>query len=234
MSLFKTTELVCPACGKALSFLTVHSVNADRRPDLRAAIVAGEFQRMQCPHCGAAFRLDTDFTLLDIRRGQWIIAAPVAASSDWQAREEAARDLFVRAYGESAPEVAQRIGAKLKPRIVFGWPALTEKLIAADLGLDDVVLEMCKAALMRSSETLSASAVAELRLAGVEGDRLLMVWMRSYDGTAGDALMMPRELYDEVSADAAGGWAGLRQEFDGALFVDLKRMLLKQTSAAAA
>ena len=35
MSLFLTQELPCPSCRTPVSFELVHSVNADRRPDLR-------------------------------------------------------------------------------------------------------------------------------------------------------------------------------------------------------
>ena len=91
MSLFKETVIGCPSCARELSFETVHSLNADRRPDLRAAILDSRFQRTSCPHCGAGFRLDCDFTILDVKRGQWIVAAPVAGIADWEAREAEAR-----------------------------------------------------------------------------------------------------------------------------------------------
>ena len=52
MSLFETTKLPCPLCGTEVSFNAVHSVNADRRPDLRDAIIAGTFQQEACSSCG--------------------------------------------------------------------------------------------------------------------------------------------------------------------------------------
>jgi hypothetical protein len=232
MSLFKTTEIACPSCGKALSFESVFSVNADRRPDLRQAILAGEFQRMECPDCGARFRLDTDFNLLDVKRGQWIVAAPVAAMADWPSHEQAARELFERAYGATAGDLAQEIGKRLKPRIVFGWPALREKVLAAEHGLDDIALEACKAAVMRGVKGLPVSGVADLRLADVDGDQLVLAWLRSYDSAEGDAVSLPRSDYDNIAAELDGAWASLRQEFDGALFVDLNRMLAKVRKAA--
>ncbi|MEO5881508.1 MAG: CpXC domain-containing protein [Caldimonas sp.] len=232
MSLFKTTALACPSCARPLSFETVYSVNADRRPDLRAAIIDGSFQRMSCPHCGAGFRLDTDFTLLDIKRGQWIVAAPVAAIADWEAREAQAREMFARAYGEEAPPIARELGQGLEPRIVFGWPALREKLVAADLGLDDVALEAVKATVLRSSATIPGRAVAELRLIAADKKDLLLAWQRSYDGAAGEVLSAPRALHDQIAADTGEGWAPFRAGFEGALFVDLKRDLVPGREAA--
>lgn len=232
MSLFKTQQLNCPSCARPLRFETVHSVNADRRPDLRVAILDGSFQRMNCPHCDARFRLDCDFTLLDIGRGQWIVAAPVARIAQWEALENEARDLFARAYGDAAGGVARELGRKLKPRVVFGWPALREKLLAADLGLDDIALEACKAAAIRSGVPMPGLAVAELRLIGGDAQDLLLAWERSYDGATAEVLKVPRALHDEIVADAGGGWAAFRAGFDAAFFVDLKRNLVPGRQAA--
>jgi hypothetical protein len=54
MSIFKTVELPCPTCATRVSFELVHSVNADRRPDLRQAVLDRSFQRA-VPACGLAF-----------------------------------------------------------------------------------------------------------------------------------------------------------------------------------
>lgn len=231
MSLFQTRTLICPHCSKPIAFDAVDSVNADRRPDLRAAILDGTFQRMDCPHCGARFRLDCDFTLLDIRRGQWIVAAPVARIGAWQAVEAEARDMFGRAYGDEAPPVAQDIGRRLKTRLVFGWPALREKLLVADLGLDDLALEACKAMAIRAGAPMPARAVSELRLFGGDEQSLLLAWERSYDGAPGDAVKLPRKLHDGIAADAQGAWASFLAPFEGALFVDLKRQLVRGKAA---
>lgn len=235
MSLFKTTTLDCPACGTALSFQTVYSVNADRRPDLRQAILDGTFQRMDCPQCGARFRLDPDFNLLDVKRRQWIVAAPVEGLLDWQPREEAARALFAKAYGAEAPDAARAIGAGLRARITFGWPALREKLLVAEHGLDDIAVEACKATVMRGVKGLPVAAEADLRLADVDGERLVFAWLRSYDGAEGDAVLLPRSEHDTIVADADGDWADFRRQFDDALFVDLGRvMVLSRTPGATA
>ena len=58
MSVFHTQTVHCPACATPVEFKLVFSVNADRRPDLRDAIVAGTFQRQPCPSCGTEFRVD--------------------------------------------------------------------------------------------------------------------------------------------------------------------------------
>lgn len=228
MSLFRTTEVVCPVCSTKVDFKLVDSVNADRRPDLRQAIVDGTFQQLDCPKCKSRFRLDSNFNLLDIGRGQWIAAEPVANANEWKAREEAARELFSRAYGEQAGELAQEVGSGLKPRLVFGWPALREKLLAGNHGLDDVAIEGCKATAMRNSAELPFSGDADLRLVDVKDDKLVFAWVNPADNTTGEMIAMPRTLHDEIAADEEGDWFSFKNDFADAYYVDLNRILIAQ------
>lgn len=230
MSRFRPVTLACPRCGAEAIFDRVDQVAADHRSDLRDAILAGEFQRKDCLRCGASFRLDTDFTYVDIGRGAWIVAAPLAALGEWALRERLAREQFARAFGEKAAPSTRKAAAKVRPRLVFGWPALREKLRAHAHQLDDVVLEACKAATMRQLGELPFGPDADLRLVDVSARRLVMAWVRPADSGIGEMLGVPRSLYDEIAADARGAWAEWREGFDGALFVDLNRDLVQQPS----
>ena len=228
MSLFKTIEIKCPACGVTTPFEAVHSVNADRRPDLRQEILANEFQRVQCGSCSAPFRLDPSFNYIDLERGQWIAALPVVELDNWKLREDAARQTFGLAWGEGAGEEAREIGAALRPRLTFGWPALREKLLAREHGLDDVALEACKAAAMRIKGDIPLAGDVDLRLVEAGSDRLMLSWIRSADNAMGEAFAVPRSLHDSIVADEAGEWKGFKLDFADALFVDLNRLLVKQ------
>ena len=79
MSVFTTTQLACPACGTAVTFNLVQSVNAVRRPDLRAAILDRSFQREPCPTCATAFRVEPQFTYLDMGRKQFFAVWPASS-----------------------------------------------------------------------------------------------------------------------------------------------------------
>src|SRR5207244_5102653 len=116
-------------------------------------------------------------TYVDVARGQWIAAFPFARLGQWKELEEQTRATFTRAYGEKASAAAQEIGAGLKARLTFGWAALREKLVAADKGLDDVILELAKTAIVRGLDKPPLGAGTELRLAGVEGDSLAVAWI---------------------------------------------------------
>ncbi len=191
MSMFRPITLNCPACGTPVEFSAVLSVNADRRPDLR-----GHHRRFvpcqPCPQCGATFRLDPEFTFVDIGHGQWIAAFPLVKLGEWRVLEEKALATFAQAYGPSAPAVAREMGAGMKPRLVFGWSGLREKLIVADNQLDDVTLELSKMAILRTSATTPLSDDNELRLLGMAGDKMEMAWIRAATEEVVESLSVPR------------------------------------------
>src|SRR5947208_107033 len=181
MSLFKIVPLPCPKCGNTVNFNAVISVNADRRPDLRAAILDGSFQRQACPQCNTEFRLDPELTYMDVGRGQWIAAFPVAKLQAWKEIEAQVQDMFNRAYGERASAAAREIGAGLTPRLTFGWSALREKLAIVENGLDDVIVELAKTAMVRGLDRPPVSPHTELRFLGIDGDTMAVTWLNSAD-----------------------------------------------------
>lgn len=228
MSLFRSLTLRCPSCGTEQPFDAVHSINADRRPDLRVAILDDDFQRVNCSHCNAPLRLDPDFTLLDQAQGLWISASPLSGLGQWQALEARARETFDEGYGPGASQGAQAIGAKLALRVTFGWAGLREKLFAADQGLDDVTLELCKLAIMRSGAPVQLQRDTELRLIGVDGGELVFAWMLSSDESTDAEMRVGRALYGEIAEDSAGNWAKLRAKLTAGPFVDINRVLIAQ------
>ena len=131
----QTVTNPCPSCEAPLEFEAVSSMNPVRRPDLKAAIMDHSLQRTPC-NCGASVRLEPTLSYLDPDQKLWIVARPYPDLGDWKNQEDAAQALFDQALGADAPSVAQEIGQGMSPRVVFGWPALREKLYARDLGLD--------------------------------------------------------------------------------------------------
>jgi hypothetical protein len=225
MSMFRTMTVNCPECGSGVEFKAVFSVNADRRPDLRTAILDGSFQRQPCAQCGKTFRLDPEMTYVDVGRGQWIAVFPVSKLGQWKDLEEQARTTFAQAYGPQAPAAARQMGAGMRPRITFGWDGLREKLIVADHQLDDVTLELAKLAIVRTSESSPLSSETDLRLIDVEDDTLEMAWIRAHTEQVVELLKVPRQVYDDIAADDEG-WQSLRQELSAGLFVDMNRLLI--------
>src|SRR5947209_8272330 len=135
MSRFESLSFPCPKCENPVEFGVVASVNADRRPDFRASILDGSFQRGTCGKCSHRFRIQPEMTYLDAGRKQWILVKPAEEVANWITLERTALETFDLAYGPQAGGLAQEIGRGLQPRIVFGWAALREKILCPEHGL---------------------------------------------------------------------------------------------------
>jgi hypothetical protein len=227
MSLFYPVTLPCPSCQEPVEFQACGSVNADRRPDLRAAIINGQFQRGTCGKCGTSFRLDPQVIYLDVTRNQWIVSYPASRVGDWEQLEAEAREAFAKSYGERATPDAQEIGRDLHCRLVFGWAALREKLLLAEQNLDDVNFELLKIALLRGMDNPPLANNAELRLVTVDAEQkeFALASIISEGEQLLETLRIPRELYDEIAADDEG-WHELRTEVSAGYFVDIRRLIV--------
>jgi hypothetical protein len=205
----------------------VGSVNADRRPDLRQDILEDRFQDAACAACNKSFRLQPQFNYLDAGRGQWIAAMPANLLRDHLLLEDEARELFATSYGATAPAAAQEIGKGLTVRLTFGWPAVREKLLARQLELDDVILEMMKLHILRSVETAPLAEGIELRLieADEETGGYVFAWMETASEKAIEYLSVPTELYQAIR-DNPTGWAAIRSRLDTGPFVDMQKLYM--------
>jgi hypothetical protein len=225
MSIFRTFDVNCPACNTPVSFDLVMSISADRRPDLREAILDGTFQRKVCPACKTAFRAEPEFTYIDFARGQYIFVWPVEKRQAWQQWAEKSRETFDAALGKGATPEAVAIGKKVDPRAVFGWPALIEKILARQYGIDDRTLEVTKIAVMRSGAETPIPGELELRLVGEEEGDLVLAWVGALDRRVGGAMRVPRALIGEIEAEPAA-WKDVRDEVADGMLVDFQREML--------
>lgn len=210
----------------------VGSINADRRPDYRDAIMASEFQDTTCPNCEQSFRIQPDFSYLDAGRGQWIASFPAARLPEYLTAEDDAVALFDTSYGKRAPKAAQTVGAALTTRLTFGWPAIREKLFIRDNDLDDVVIEMVKLDVLRRVPSAPLKPGTELRLVGVTDETLVMVWTDTLTEAVTEELLVPRGLYDAIAANDE--WAATRDKLTDGPFVDMQKLYMGPGRAAGA
>jgi hypothetical protein len=225
MSIFQHTLVDCPGCERTLDFERVVSDNAGRRPDLREAILNGSFQRERCPHCGVRFRVDPELTYIDLGRGQYICAWPVSKRRTWQQFAARSQGSFDRAFGALATGEARALGATLEFRVAFGWPALTEKLLARAAGHDDRTLEVAKHAIVSRLETAPLPGQQELRLVTVDDDALTFGWVHADGDRLGACLRAPRTLIAEIESDV-DAWRELREDVTAGPVVDFQRDML--------
>jgi hypothetical protein len=226
MSLFLRVTATCTKCGKAAETELAASVNADRREDLRDAIIDGSFQSLTCSGCGAAIRLPAHLTYIDINRGQWILVEDTDRLDQWYVAEAEATALYDQAFGRFAPPLQRQIGAEIDARVVFGWTALREKLIAKQAGLDDGILEVLKISVLRNVPAPPLNDRTELRLIDVAEDgELLLRWVNGLTEEGIVDLPLNRELYETLAANL-GPWEELLADVRKGLFVDMNRLLI--------
>ena len=225
MSIFLPVDARCTKCKTAVKSNLAASVNADRRPDLRQAILERTFQSMVCPKCGTQIRLPAHLTYIDMGRNQWILVEGAEQIAQWREVEAAADSLYSRAFGREAPPLQRSMGKTMVPRLVFGWAALREKLLAQAAGLSDVVLELLKISVLRNVPGPPMSDTTELRLIGTEGAQMKLRWIEGATEKGIADLPLDRALYDDLAGNLAP-WAELKGDLEAGLFVDMKRILV--------
>jgi hypothetical protein len=226
MSLFLRVTATCTKCGKQAETELAASVNAARRGDLREAIIDGSFQSLACSGCGTAIRLPAHLTYIDVTRGQWILVEETDRLGQWYTVEAEATALYDQAFGRLAPPVQRKMGAEIDARLVFGWTALREKLIAKQAGLDDAILEALKISVLRNVPAPPLNDRTELRLIDVAEDgALLLRWVNGMTEQGIVDLPLKRELYDTLAANL-GPWEALLADIRRGLFVDMNRLLI--------
>lgn len=230
MSIFHSVRAVCGHCGTSNEVERTASVNADRSPEMREAILDGSFQREYCIQCGTVLRLPPHLTYFDLGRNQWVMVEPAESMVRWQQVEVEARKTWDRAFGSGATPQGRELGRTMQVRLAFGWTALREKLLCRDLGIDDVTLEMLKLDLLRDLGDAPIADQTELRLRAGNAESLQFDWLELGSERAIGGFEVPRTDYDEIVADP-DEWAELRARFEGALLVDWRRLMFDDAAA---
>jgi hypothetical protein len=225
MSLFTTTMIDCSDCQAVFDFQAAGSVNADRRPELRDAILDSSFQTVVCPSCGASTRLEPLFNYLDVASALWLAAYPPGAMGNLVAIETEVKALFDESYGTNATPAAQGVGDILNARLTFGWPATREKVLLRQNDLEDVSIEMLKLDLLRRLPEAPLRPGVELRVMDVSQEMLSFVWTVADTEEILQEFEASRQLLQEIEANAEG-WAAVRTDLTAGMFVDIQKLYL--------
>jgi hypothetical protein len=140
-------------------------------PAARQEILDGSFQVVACARCDHRMMVEGSMIYTDFERRQYVAVETLVGMSVDDAVQRH-RTIYADSF-ESGPPIAQDMGKAFRPRLVFGLPALREKLLIWDAGLDDYVVEAVKGDMLARSEL--SPQEAELRVAGVlEGGHMVM------------------------------------------------------------
>lgn len=232
MSLFMDMSITCPNCGAVNRIEAVESVNADRRPDLRDAILAGTFQVSPCESCDELVRLEPQFNYLDVSAGLWIAAYPGRLMPDFLEIEDSVNEVYRKSYGAGAMQSAQAVGEVLQKRLTFGWPAVREKILLRAEGIADAEAEMLKLDLMRRLPEAPLAPGIELRVVDRTGDGLVLIWVETVSETVLQEFTAATALLDEIRGNAEG-WAPIRAALENGPFVDMQKLYMGEGRAVA-
>lgn len=196
MSTFASVPLPCPSCGHTSTVRLAESANAARHPPFRAQVLAGTFMRFVCEQCHEATVVERELLYTDLPRGQAIGVFPSERRGDGGAME--------RGFDTMVDQLALEPGlaGRTLPmrRIVFGYAELREKLICADAGLDDRVVEALKLVLLARTTWVSGGSRG-LLLVAVEPDQLVFEQVGVTTDSAPVHSRVPREAYERLAAD---------------------------------
>jgi hypothetical protein len=205
----------CDRCGADVTFVAPRTVNAGRGRPLVDLLLAGADPSVgTCSHCGATVTSDDPWFCADFPRSVFLACVP---------------RLFAEPSGPDLPTVREHLDPLVPHlRLLAGdavltltpdAPATREKLLAAEAGIDWLVLEAAKVASGRGAGA-GAAAGAVARLVAVESGRCAF---EVYGPGGRHAGVLEEFTLARSAVDAAVGDPGLvRVVGDGVQVVDAR------------
>lgn len=197
-------QLLRCRCGRDFVASVVGLVNAGRSPQMRAALLAGEFQRVRCPYCRQFSGVRRDFFYVDFTRRLLVFVAAGRRLRDdaavavlgaaarvipaWLVPAGECECRVVRGPGALAQLLAAQDAAAVPAAVDRGVPAAAFVLAPPDAGLREILHEVGHAV------HASARDRVDEWLAGRFG------W-RTYQANQVDEWV-----------EALGGWGGMSSE----------------------
>jgi hypothetical protein len=176
MSIINEALAPCTKCGEQHKITVYRSINIADNPELKAKVMDGSLFLWECPHCGQVnlAKYETLYHDPVLKVMFWLLPSGEISESQMQAIT-----MHTKAMG----------GYTL--RRVNDMGSLMEKVLIAEAGLDDVVLEMCKyvtklemiqkSVASDQKEEFMASVFHFYRSEG-EGDDRMLTFMYGLDG----------------------------------------------------
>jgi hypothetical protein len=203
MSILHTHEVTCD-CGAVVAMMCCDSLNAERHPHLREALLERTLHRFQCGGCGAFLVADKRMMYVDLERGHFYGVGREADRGDERALADELLTAWRISLGDEAPASVLALfePGRFHVRLCFGLEELREKVVAREAGIDDLALEIFKGELLAANPEWAGAGVRTLRLDHVEPDGRLALYLER----AGDppvalelGLVSARERCDELA-----------------------------------
>jgi hypothetical protein len=138
MSTRKTYSIRCPECSHRQDVELYDSINVAQQPRLKTELFENRLNRIECPGCGAGFRIDKPLLYHDTDRNILIHWMPDTAVS---------RDVILDEFDRSMAELRAALPDDIEPprvRLVFTRAELVELIFIAEAGMEERVVEYIK------------------------------------------------------------------------------------------
>ncbi len=170
-------KLVC-FCEHEFESEVADSVDLEKQPEARRAILDGDFQTIQCPGCGKA--LKPEFPVMVREPGRTLFFVPELDRSAY--------------YRGKLPYPVGEVD-----RVAIGYDELVEKLRIEEAGLDDRVVEVLKYYLLQKVlEHYEGEAEVRLLFSGLEPEGLVFHLHGLRDKEVG-VLKVSRQMADKAA-----------------------------------
>lgn len=203
MSITRTQRVTC-RCGAVVEVLVAATLNANRRPQFKRALLDRTLHVFRCGGCGDSLVVERDLLYFDMNRQQMFCMYPRHERAREEELSEQVRIAYQAWLGDRAPKLLQGWGKGFLVRMCFGYEELREKVVIDDAGLSDLVIEALKIDVLTSDPWFEANEVLTLRFDHVEpsGDLAFFPeWLGDPPAAdADDAIMVKRAVYDAIDA----------------------------------
>ena len=220
----------CAKCNAEVNVSVVQSINATGQPEMRTRILNDSLQVTNCQSCGVRIRVEPHFSYVDLQRKSWVAVYPMTKLATWKDCAAAAKQNYDLTFGEKSPVGVREMAEGLRPRITFGWSGIREKVLAAENNLDDVDIELAKAAIMRKFPE-SPIETATLRFVGVSETEYVFDWIEIETQQAlGLHVSVNKNMFRQIKTNPEA-WSDLRKEIDNGIFIDMLKFIVKTSNA---
>lgn len=139
-------EIACPFCGREQAVELWDSIDLEGAPELRADLLSGRINRVECLGCRKGFRIDKPLVYHDRQQGIFIHLEPLVGG----------RTLAEATHGFQAAlrELQTLLPDDLPPpeiHLVTEWSELVERIFLLEEGLDARLVEHIKYLMYRQN-----------------------------------------------------------------------------------
>jgi hypothetical protein len=139
MSMKKTVNISCPACGAHQDVQLYESINVEAEPHLKDALMHNQLNRVECADCDANFRVDLPLLYNDPPNKLLVHWIPEAGT--------VTRDQILEDFDLSMEEMGSMVSADISlpsVRLVLSRVELVELIFMIEAGMNQRVVEYVK------------------------------------------------------------------------------------------